>query len=79
MGQSGLRIPHAHSRRPSRAQRSLGSSSAPCGAVWFVSAVQPFLHLTHYGVVPRTVGGREGVLFAPGLWRRPSGAEIRGR
>ncbi|RKE37609.1 hypothetical protein B0G76_3872 [Paraburkholderia sp. BL23I1N1] len=39
-------------------------------AVWFVSAVPPFLHLTHYGVVPHTLGGLVGILYAPWLGRR---------
>lgn len=36
-------------------------------AVWFVSAALPFLHLTQYGVVPRTFRGLIGILFAPWL------------
>jgi membrane associated rhomboid family serine protease len=41
-------------------------------AVFFVSAALPFLHLNRHGVVPRTVSGLQGILFAPwlhaGLW-----------
>jgi membrane associated rhomboid family serine protease len=41
-------------------------------AVFFVSTALPFLHLNRHGVVPRTVSGLQGILFAPflhaGLW-----------
>jgi hypothetical protein len=40
------------------------------GSMWpvfFVSAALPFLHLNHHGVVPRTVSGLQGILFAPWL------------
>jgi membrane associated rhomboid family serine protease len=35
--------------------------------VYFVSAALPFLHLNRHGVVPRTVGGLQGIVFAPWL------------
>jgi membrane associated rhomboid family serine protease len=35
--------------------------------VYFVSAALPFLHLTRHGVVPRTLSGLQGILFAPWL------------
>jgi membrane associated rhomboid family serine protease len=45
------------------------------GSMWaafFVSAAMPFLHLQSHGVVPRTLSGLQGILFAPwlhaGLW-----------
>jgi membrane associated rhomboid family serine protease len=45
------------------------------GSMWlvfFVSAAMPFLQLNRHGVVPRTVSGLQGILFAPwlhaGLW-----------
>jgi membrane associated rhomboid family serine protease len=41
-------------------------------AVFFLSAALPVLHLTRHGVVPRTLSGLQGILFAPwlhaGLW-----------
>ncbi|MFL9947538.1 rhomboid family intramembrane serine protease [Paraburkholderia agricolaris] len=41
-------------------------------AVFFLSVSMPFLHLNRHGVVPRTLGGLQGILFAPwlhaGLW-----------
>ena len=41
-------------------------------AVFFLSEAMPFLHLNRHGVVPRTVSGLQGILFAPwlhaGLW-----------
>lgn len=41
-------------------------------AVFFVSAALPFLQLNRHGVVPRTMSGLQGILFAPwlhaGLW-----------
>lgn len=36
-------------------------------AVFFVSALFPWLHLQNHGVVPRTFGGLQGILFAPWL------------
>jgi membrane associated rhomboid family serine protease len=36
-------------------------------AVFFVSALFPWLHLQNHGVVPRTIGGLQGILFAPWL------------
>ncbi|WP_321917507.1 MULTISPECIES: rhomboid family intramembrane serine protease [unclassified Paraburkholderia] len=36
-------------------------------AVFFLSAAFPSLRLTHHGVVPRTVSGLQGILFAPWL------------
>jgi membrane associated rhomboid family serine protease len=36
-------------------------------AVFFVSAAMPFLNLNRHGVVPRTLGGLQGILFAPWL------------
>ncbi|MBN3804737.1 rhomboid family intramembrane serine protease [Paraburkholderia sp. Ac-20336] len=36
-------------------------------AVFFLSAALPFLHLNEHGVVPRTFGGLQGILFAPWL------------
>jgi len=45
------------------------------GSMWatfFLSVSMPFLHLNRHGVVPRTLGGLQGILFAPwlhaGLW-----------
>jgi membrane associated rhomboid family serine protease len=45
------------------------------GSMWatfFLSVLMPFLHLNRHGVVPRTLGGLHGILFAPwlhaGLW-----------
>jgi membrane associated rhomboid family serine protease len=45
------------------------------GSMWatfFLSVSMPFLHLSRHGVVPRTLSGLQGVLFAPwlhaGLW-----------
>ena len=35
--------------------------------VFFLSAALPFLHLNRHGVVPRTLGGLQGILFAPWL------------
>jgi membrane associated rhomboid family serine protease len=40
------------------------------GSMWlvfFLSAALPFLHLNRHGVVPRTLGGLQGILFAPWL------------
>lgn len=40
------------------------------GSMWvvfLVSAALPFLHLNRHGVVPRTFGGLQGILFAPWL------------
>jgi membrane associated rhomboid family serine protease len=40
------------------------------GSMWvtyFASATLPFLHLNQHGVVPRTLGGLQGILFAPWL------------
>ncbi|MBB3257605.1 membrane associated rhomboid family serine protease [Paraburkholderia bannensis] len=40
------------------------------GSIWvvfLVSAALPFLHLNRHGVVPRTAGGLQGILFAPWL------------
>jgi membrane associated rhomboid family serine protease len=40
------------------------------GSMWFVfflSTALPFLHLNRHGVVPRTPGGLQGILFAPWL------------
>ncbi|MFM0007773.1 rhomboid family intramembrane serine protease [Paraburkholderia dipogonis] len=40
------------------------------GSIWlvfFLSAALPFLHLNQHGVVPRTLGGLQGILFAPWL------------
>ncbi|CAD6561988.1 hypothetical protein LMG27952_07644 [Paraburkholderia hiiakae] len=40
------------------------------GSMWvtfLVSVAIPFLHLNRHGVVPRTLGGLQGVLFAPWL------------
>jgi len=40
------------------------------GSMWvtyFASATLPFLHLNRHGVVPRTLGGLQGILFAPWL------------
>jgi membrane associated rhomboid family serine protease len=40
------------------------------GSMWFVfflSSALPFLHLNRHGVVPRTPGGLQGILFAPWL------------
>lgn len=36
-------------------------------AVFFLSAVMPFLNLNRHGVVPRSLGGLQGILFAPWL------------
>ncbi|MFL9965952.1 rhomboid family intramembrane serine protease [Paraburkholderia sediminicola] len=36
-------------------------------AVFFLSVALPFLNLTRHGVVPRTLGGLQGILFAPWL------------
>ena len=36
-------------------------------AVFFVSAALPFLNLNEHGVVPRSPGGLQGILFAPWL------------
>jgi len=45
------------------------------GSMWlmfFLSEAMPFLNLNRHGVVPRTVSGLQGILFAPwlhaGLW-----------
>jgi hypothetical protein len=45
------------------------------GSIWatfFLSVSMPFLHLNRHGVVPRTLSGLQGILFAPwlhaGLW-----------
>jgi membrane associated rhomboid family serine protease len=35
--------------------------------VYFLSAALPFLHLHRHGVVPRTLTGLQGILFAPWL------------
>lgn len=35
--------------------------------VYFLSAALPFLHLNQHGVVPHTLGGLQGILFAPWL------------
>jgi membrane associated rhomboid family serine protease len=35
--------------------------------VFFLSVALPFLHLNRHGVVPRTLGGLQGILFAPWL------------
>jgi membrane associated rhomboid family serine protease len=43
-------------------------------AVFFLSAAFPFLHLSRHGVVPRTVSGLQGLLFAP--WLHASLAHI---
>ncbi|MFM0126030.1 rhomboid family intramembrane serine protease [Paraburkholderia sp. RL18-101-BIB-B] len=40
------------------------------GSIWlvfFLSVALPFLHLNRHGVVPRTFGGLQGILFAPWL------------
>jgi membrane associated rhomboid family serine protease len=40
------------------------------GSIWlvfFLSTALPFLHLNRHGVVPRTPGGLQGILFAPWL------------
>lgn len=40
------------------------------GSMWVVfllSAALPFLHLIRHGVVPRMLGGLQGILFAPWL------------
>ncbi|WOD17102.1 hypothetical protein [Paraburkholderia kirstenboschensis] len=40
------------------------------GSIWlvfFLSAALPFLHLNRHGVVPRTLGELQGILFAPSL------------
>jgi membrane associated rhomboid family serine protease len=40
------------------------------GSMWvvfLVSAALPFLNLNRHGVVPRTLGGLQGILFAPWL------------
>jgi membrane associated rhomboid family serine protease len=40
------------------------------GSMWvvfLVSVALPFLHLNRHGVVPRTFGGLQGILFAPWL------------
>ncbi|MGF6540686.1 rhomboid family intramembrane serine protease [Paraburkholderia youngii] len=36
-------------------------------AVFFLSVALPFLHLDEHGVMPRTFGGLQGILFAPWL------------
>jgi membrane associated rhomboid family serine protease len=36
-------------------------------AVFFLSAALPFLNLNRHGVVPRSLGGLQGILFAPWL------------
>lgn len=36
-------------------------------AVFFLSAAMPFLNLNRHGVVPRSFGGLQGILFAPWL------------
>jgi len=36
-------------------------------AVFFLSAALPFLNLNGHGVVPRSLGGLQGILFAPWL------------
>jgi len=45
------------------------------GSIWiafFIDAALPFLQLNRHGVVPRTLSGLQGILFAPwihaGLW-----------
>lgn len=45
------------------------------GSMWatfFLSVSMPFLHLNRHGVVPRTLDGLQGILYAPwlhaGLW-----------
>jgi membrane associated rhomboid family serine protease len=35
--------------------------------VFFLSAALPFLHLNQHGVVPRTLSGLQGIVFAPWL------------
>lgn len=38
------------------------------GSIWiafFIDAALPFLHLDRHGVVPRTLSGLQGILFAP--------------
>ncbi len=35
--------------------------------VYFLSAALPSLHLNRHGVVPRTLGGLQGIVFAPWL------------
>jgi membrane associated rhomboid family serine protease len=40
------------------------------GSIWmafFLSAALPFLHLNQHGVVPRTLSGLQGIVFAPWL------------
>jgi membrane associated rhomboid family serine protease len=40
------------------------------GSMWltfFLSVALPWLHLNRHGVVPRTLGGLQGILFAPWL------------
>ncbi|HEX7910504.1 MAG TPA: rhomboid family intramembrane serine protease [Paraburkholderia sp.] len=40
------------------------------GSMWatfFLSVSMPFLHLNSHGIVPRTLDGLEGILFAPWL------------
>ncbi|MBN3761285.1 rhomboid family intramembrane serine protease [Burkholderia sp. Ac-20365] len=40
------------------------------GSMWasfFLSTALPFLHLQSHGIVPRTVSGLQGILFAPWL------------
>lgn len=44
--------------------------AAYVGSMWlvfFLSTALPFLHLNQHGVVPRTLGGLQGILFAPWL------------
>jgi membrane associated rhomboid family serine protease len=36
-------------------------------AVFFLSAAMPFLNLNRHGVVPRSLGGLQGIVFAPWL------------
>jgi hypothetical protein len=73
MPQDSIRLPGANSAAESllaqlRARVLL--LAVFVGSMWVVfllSAALPFLHLNRYGVVPRTLGGLQGILFAPWL------------
>lgn len=45
----------------------LGAFVGSMWATYFASATMPFLHLNRHGVVPRTLSGLQGLLFAPWL------------
>ncbi len=45
----------------------LGAFVGSMWMVFFLSAALPFLHLNQHGVVPRTLSGLQGIVFAPWL------------